>query len=101
MTVSEALTCREMLKKRITELSTLRNSNSKIFTQIMDSRDRESKPVFDALELDRTVITLEQEMSKLDMSIKDTNAKTSLVGYDKSQQELFDLLGRSNLKENK
>lgn len=91
ITISEALTWKDTLKARSSELIALRNENSHNESRYYGANaDKviEKKPVYDAKKLDALIGNIAKEMRLLDNAIKKTNATVNVVGYEQDDAVL-------------
>lgn len=94
ITISEALGWQKTLQTRHRELVDLRNQNSTRETRFYGANVDKEKivdPVYDVVELDRTINQVAREMRKLDEAVKRTNMKTTLDGYARDEAVLGEL----------
>lgn len=92
LTVDQALRWIGTLKARHTELVSLRNTNSKDESRYFGDREVVvNKPVYDIKILDKLINNVAKEVRKLDEAIKQTNAATTVIGYEKSEEALGEL----------
>ena len=78
ITVSQALTWMKILKDRKKELIDLRNNNANENRRMFGTREDIQTPVYDVKKVDVAVRKITMEISKLDMIIKDVNARTKI-----------------------
>lgn len=94
VTISEALSCMKTLRERHAELVNLRNENSRNHTRrygIGGDKDETVTPVYDVKKLDAIVNQVAREIRKLDVAIKNANAKLKVPGYDWSEDVLGEI----------
>jgi ATP:corrinoid adenosyltransferase len=93
MNLSQALRWLKTLKDRHQELLTLRNENSKREKRLWgDNKDIVTEPTYDVKVVDNLITKLAIEIRKLDEAIKETNAETTLIGYEKDEDVLGTLI---------
>jgi hypothetical protein len=93
MTIDESLRWFQTLKTRHTELIGLRNENSKDKSRFFGDREVAiEKPVYDIKALDKLVNNVAKEIRKLDEAIKKTNTLTQVVGYEKDESALGEIV---------
>lgn len=95
ITISEALNWKKTLQARYTELTALRNENSREETRhygVNADKLVEKKPVYDAKALDKTIVLLAREMRLLDQALKTTNATVKVKGYEQNDAVLGELI---------
>ena len=82
MTINEALALQIAVKKRLTELQTLRNEVSVKRTSYYgigdNSRSNTEEPQFDVKTVDKKIVELETFLFKVDSQIKQANAKYTI-----------------------
>jgi Zn-dependent M32 family carboxypeptidase len=92
MTISQALGWMQTLRQRHQELVHLRMQNARRTKEYHgDKMVTKEEPTYDVKALDKLVNRLAQEIRKLDESIKETNAKTELLGFKKDEAVLGEL----------
>jgi hypothetical protein len=93
LTISRAMGWKKILKERLDELTTLRNSNSHVETRFLGANAVPSKrdPVYDVVALDKVIGGIWKELRKLDECIKATNALTEVEGYEQDDGVLGEL----------
>ncbi len=94
ITINEGLAWLKALKKRHEELLALRNDNAHRERRFYGaSADREivKEPVYDVKVLDRLVTRVAREIRLLEQSLKSTNARTIIDGYDHDDAVLGEL----------
>ena len=89
LTISQGLTWIKTLRERREELVQLRNTNSHQSERLFgDKQTVKTKPTYDVKKLDKLVTRLAVEVRHLDEAIKDTNAKTEIIGFKKDESVL-------------
>jgi len=82
MTINEALALQVAVKKRLSELQTLRNQvsikRSSIYGVGDNSRSELEEPQYDVKTVDKKVVELETFLFKVDSQIKQANAKYTI-----------------------
>jgi hypothetical protein len=90
MSIDEGLRWLGTLKVRHNELINLRNSNAREDRHFYGEKEiKVSQALYDVKALDKLVNQVAKEIRRLDESIKKTNAITNLVGFEKNE----DILG--------
>jgi len=89
MTISQAIGWLKTLRERHTELVNLRNTNSHREDRLFgDKQTIKREPTYDVKKLDKLVNKVAMEVRKLDEAIKETNAKTEVIGFKKDENAL-------------
>lgn len=91
ISIAQGLAWKKMLQDRYKELAQLRNENSRRMTSLFGDKEITQEPLYDPIELDKTLNSLAREIRLLDESIKETNAKTALKGYERNEDVLGQL----------
>ena len=86
LNISQGLTWIKTLKSRHEELVTLRNENSASTRRLFgENKEIEKTPVYSIQALDAKICGVAREIRNLDELIKETNASTQIVGYEKDE----------------
>jgi hypothetical protein len=94
ITINEALTWLKTLRERHTELVGLRNENSATITRrygVGGDKETTREPTYSVKDLDRLVTQLAREIQKLEQGIKNTNALTQVIGYERDDAVLGEI----------
>lgn len=92
MNISQGLSWIKTLKARHDELVSLRNENSSSTRRLFgENKEIEKTPVYSVKHLDKLITAISREVRKLDEQIKETNATTTIVGYEKNEEVLGEL----------
>jgi len=95
ITINEGLAWLKTLKKRHEELLALRNDNAhreRRFYGTAADKELVKEPVYDVKVLDKLVTRVAREVRVLDQSLKATNAKTVIDGYNQDDAVLGELM---------
>lgn len=90
-TINEALTWMKTLREREAELIRLRGENSSTSIRrygMQGDKEVSTYPVYNVVELDRTIGVVAKEIRQLDTKIKATNAITKVAGYEINEDVL-------------
>lgn len=94
ITISEGINWKKTLEARYIELVALRNENSreeKHWHGADANKLVEKKPLYDVIELDKTITGLAREIRQLDQAMKTTNASTKIKEYEQNDDILGEL----------
>jgi hypothetical protein len=94
ITITEALTWLKTRRERHTELVGLRNENSATITRrygVGGDKETTREPTYSVKDLDRLVTQLAREIQKLEQGIKNTNALTQVIGYERDDAVLGEI----------
>ncbi len=94
MTISEGMVLQKVLKGRINDLQSIRNSNAvrtrTYYFEEKQSKERtETEPQYDPKLVDAKITELEMFLFKIDVSIKRANAKTE-IGIEADVDKLLE-----------
>jgi hypothetical protein len=95
ITISMALSWRKTLAERHGELVGLRNQNSVRETRYYGAnvdKERVVEPLYDTVELDRTITAVAREIRNLDEAVKNTNQLTQVKDYERDDAVLGELV---------
>jgi len=92
-TLNQGLSWMKTLKSRHSELVALRNENSSKESRVYGSKESVDlkTPEYSVKHLDKLVNQVAKEIRKLDDAIKQTNAVTTVIGYEKNEDVLGEL----------
>lgn len=93
MTINEAMIWQAQLKERLTELQTLRNQNAQREHRYLANTDKEivNEPLYDVVHLDSMINRIANDLRKLNLALKSTNAITEVAGYAMDESVIGEL----------